>query len=421
MAKTRPVLHHDAGVSLYGPTPSYSRFRLVWSDPLTGTRPNRSYHDRVSAEAAFNQTVEYVKGARTVVPPLATTRRRSAPTVDQLFDEVQKRWRQKNRNARYIEKRTGLYRTWMQPTCGSLTVLDWGSSDEHCLAVLAAAREAGRSAATIQNIGALLRLMVTTAHARRLLPRTLDPMDDVLYVAGRVADDEAAQYIPPSDRPTTEMVASLAAEFARRGDMDGLPWLPLMVYVAAFGGLRLGELTALRASDVETDDEVGVALTVKRAWSYTVEAGFELKPPKNGRRRRVLLPASLRASLVQRAEEVTAAVGGDGLLFPGPKGPGAVFTEGELRRVFERCARDAGWACRPDGRTPKGQVTRGRPVIPWRNLRHHAATWLHDVAEFDWADVSRTLGHASVAFTQARYVRPGADAERRNVARLASL
>lgn len=421
MAKTRPLRHDDAGVALYGPTSGYTRYRLVWDDPLTGTRPNRSYHDRASADAAFDQTVEYVKGARTVVPVEAKASRRSAPTVDVLFAEVQKRWQQKNRNARYIEKRSGLYRTWVQPTCGSLTLLDWGSSDEHCLAVLAAARAAGRSAATIQNIGALLRLMVSTAHARKLLPKTLDPMEGVDYVAGRVADDEAAHYVPPSDRPTTEMVTALAAEFARRGEKDGRPWLPLMVHVAAFGGLRLGELTALRASDVEADAEVGVAVMVQRAWSCTVQHGFELKPPKNGRRRRVLLPASLRAALVERAQAVTDTVGADGLLFPGPKGADSVFTEGELRRVFERCARDAGWACRANGRTPKGQVTRGRPLIPWRNLRHHAATWLHDVAEFDWADVSRTLGHASVAFTQARYVRPGADAERRNVARLASL
>lgn len=421
MAKTRPLLHHDVGVSLYGPTASYNRFRLVWTDPLTATRPNRSYHDRVSAEAAFNQTVEYVKGARTVVPSQTAAGRRLVPTVDLLFEEVQKRWRQNNRNARYIEKRTGLYRTWVQPTCGSLTVLDWASSDDHCLAVLAAARGAGRSAPTIQNIGALLRLMVTTAHARKLLPKSLDPMEGVAYVAGRVADDEAAHYVPPSDRPTTEMVTALADEFARRGAKEGRPWLPLMVQVAAFGGLRLGELTALRASDVETDDEGSVAVVVQRAWSYTVKGGFVSKTPKNGRRRRVLLPASLRSALVERAKAVSGEVGADGLLFPGPKGPEAVFTEGELRRVFERCARDAGWECRASGRTPKGQVTRGRPVIPWRNLRHHAATWLHDIAEFDWADVSRTLGHASVAFTQARYVRPGADAERRNVARLASL
>lgn len=420
MTKSRPILHHDAGISLYAPTPTYGRFRLVWSDPLTGTRPNRSYHDRVSAEAAFEQTVEYVKGALTVAPSGSATTKRAAATVDVLFAEVEKRWQQKDRNARYMEKRAGLYRTWVKPTCGHLSVLDWGSSDERCLAVLAAARAAGRSPATIQSIGALLRLMVTTAHARKLLPKTLDPMDGVEYVAGRVADDEAANYVPPSDRPTTEMVGALTAEFVRRGDKDGRWWLGLMVQVAAFGGLRLGELTALRASDIETDGEY-VAATVKWAWSYSKAGGFERKPPKNGRRRRVLLPSSLRASLLARAAEVVKTTGPNGLMFPGPKGPKDVFTEGKLRRVFERCARDAGWECAPDGRTPKGQVTRGRPLIPWMNLRHHAATWLHDVAEFDWADVSRTLGHASVSFTQARYVRPGADAERRNVARLASL
>ncbi len=420
MAKTRPIAHHDCGVSLYAPTAKVAAFRLVWSDPLSGTRPNRKFHDRLSADAAFEQTVQYVKGARSIAGSPGCRRRGSVVTVDDVFVEVQKRWDQKQRSTRYIEVRSSLYRNWVRPTFGHLAVLDWGATDDFCLSVLAEARRAGRSAGTIQNIGSLMRHVVTVAHARKMLPRTMDPMEGVEYAVGRVADDEAAVYVPPSDRPTTDMVHSLAAAFERRGASDGRWWLFLMVLVAAFGGLRLGELTALRAEDVDTDDEM-LAVRVQRAWGVSRSKGYELKPPKNGRRRRVLLPASLKAPLLQRAAEVTATQGPQGLLFPGPKGPDEVFTEGELRRVFERCAREAGWACRPDHRTPKGQLVKGRPLIPWRNLRHHAATWLHDVAEFDWVDVSRTLGHASVAFTQARYVRPGADAELRNVARLASL
>jgi integrase len=416
MTKTRPILHHDGGVSLYAPTPTFASYRLVWRDPFTGGRPNRRFGDRASAEAAFEQAVAYVRGAASVTQKKG--RRSGPPTVDELFTAVEERWRLKGRKARYIEKRQGVYRTWIRPTCGSLTVLDWGSTDEHCLRVIAAARNAGRADATIQNIGALLRLLVSTAWARKMLPGTTDPMRGVEYVAGRSADDEAAVYVPPTARPTTTMVQSLTTAFDERGAADGRAWLGLMVPVAAFGGLRLGELTALRVSSYDAEKN---ALVVSEAWGYSVASGAKRQTPKNGRRRTVHLPWSISEAMRKRVAEVEADQGDDGLLFPGPKGATHPFTEGELRRVFERCARSAGWACEADGRTPKGQVRKGRPVIPWRNLRHHAAVWLHETAGYDWADVSRTLGHHSVAFTQARYVRPSVEAEQRNLTAMRSL
>lgn len=270
--RVRPVARHDCGVALYAPTTKVKSHRVVWTDPFSGQRSNRRYATRELADEAFEATVAYVKAARAKVGPVKVTRG-GPPTVDDLFAAVEQRWKQKNVTARYIEKRRGIYLTWIQPLVGSMAVHEWGSTDQHCLAVLAAARVRGCSPSTVQNIGSLLRLMVTVAHKSGLLPRTMQPMDDVDYVAARGADDEAA----------------------------------------------------------------------------------------------------------------------------------------------------AGWACHPDSVSPKGKTQKGRPVIPWRNLRHHAATWLHEVAGFEWVDVSRTLGHASVAFTQARYVRPSSDAEIRNRAALADL
>ncbi|KAA0233332.1 MAG: hypothetical protein JJLCMIEE_00389 [Acidimicrobiales bacterium] len=415
--RARPVARHDCGVALYAPTTKVKSHRVVWTDPFSGQRSNRRYATRELADEAFEATVAYVKAARAKVGPVKVTRG-GPPTVDDLFAAVEQRWKQKNVTARYIEKRRGIYGTWIQPVVGAMAVHEWGSTDQHCIAVLAAARAAGRRPATVQNIGSLLRLMVTVAHRSGLLPRTMQPMDDVDYVAARAADDEAAVYIPPSERPTTEMVEALAEAFDARGRRGRRPWLGQMVRVAGYGGLRLGELTALRAVDVD-EDRHGVM--VATAWSYSKSKGYELKAPKNGRRRFVLLPRSVFVAVLERAKAVEADEGEAGLLYPGPKGPNRPFTEGELRRVFGSAARKAGWACHPDSVSPKGKTQKGRPVIPWRNLRHHAATWLHEVAEFEWVDVSRLLGHASVAFTQARYVRPASDAEDRNRAVLADL
>ncbi len=43
-------------------------------------------------------------------------------------------------------------------------------------------------------------------------------------------------------------------------------------------------------------------------------------------------------------------------------------------------------------------------MVPYMNLRHHAATWMNEKG-VEWDAVSRELGHATVGFTHARYVR----------------
>jgi integrase len=84
----------------------------------------------------------------------------------------------------------------------------------------------------------------------------------------------------------------------------------------------------------------------------------------------------------------------------------------------------AGWETvevRHATQSQSGLVPERRPRHTNYSLRHHAAVWMHEVAGFDWTDVSRALGHHSVAFTYAVYVRSGADADERNRGRLGSL
>ncbi|HET9060573.1 MAG TPA: hypothetical protein VFN61_11675 [Acidimicrobiales bacterium] len=83
-------------------------------------------------------------------------------------------------------------------------------------------------------------------------------------------------------------------------------------------------------------------LEVRASWVYVREAAPELRLPRNGKKRTVLVPASLWEGLKARAADVEASLGPGGLLFPGPKGPEHPWTDGEFRRVFTAAARDAG-------------------------------------------------------------------------------
>lgn len=416
-ARRKPVASHDCGVSLYAPTDKFPSYRLVWTDPFSGERCQRRYPTREVADEWFASTVDYVK-AGVAAQPSTVGARSGVKTVADLFEELDARWDRESRSDTYRESRAGIFRTWIEPVVGHLSVTEWGADEEVCDKILDAARAAGRRPATIQNVGALLRVLVSTAHKKKWLPRSMNPMADVSYVAPKEAEDESQDYVPPSERPTTAMVEALATVLAAVGAVSGRAWLGLMARVAGYGGLRLGELTSLRPMDVD-EDRHGVR--VDWAWSYSKRKGAQRKRPKNGRRRFVLLPGSVMRPLVEHARRVAEEHGDGALLFPSRHGHDLPLLERELRPLFKSAARKAGWACRPDKKEEGKHLQRGAPLIPWRNLRHHAATWMHEVAEYEWVDVSRALGHASVAFTQAKYVRPSAEAERRNCAKVRDL
>lgn len=295
-----------------------------------------------------------------------------------------------------------------------------GATDEHCREVIARAVDAGRAPATIQNIGALLASLANHGHRRRWLPPSARPMEGVEYTA-KAIERNTELWVPPSARPTTAMVDALVVALDEAGIERGLPWLGQMARVAAFAGTRLGEQTALQPHHYD----VGLnQFMINQTWRKADDGGLELSRPKNGRPRRIDLPGSLRDEVARRAAEVRALIASGvhgALMYPGPKGPDRPLTESEFRRVFIAAARQAGWAMVGDHATKTGLLRGGRPAVPYRNLRHHAAMWMREVAGFEWADVSRALGHHSVVFTISRYVRPDADAEERNRRRLEKL
>jgi integrase len=88
------------------------------------------------------------------------------------------------------------------------------------------------------------------------------------------------------------------------------------VLVAAFCGLRLGEMLALRGRHVNGD-----VLTVSEQVQYVRGQGNIVVTPKWGSSRKVLVPAKAgRWNLAEWLAKRAKQVGPDGLLFPAPNG-----------------------------------------------------------------------------------------------------
>jgi integrase len=173
-------------------------------------------------------------------------------------------------------------------------------------------------------------------------------------------------------RETSTRAASAEETAARAGEdaQDGE-----LVRVAAYAGLRRGELVALRWRDV---DFVGRKLIVRRA----VSGDVEVNSTKSRRARQVPLPDQAAAALdrLSRRDEFTSP---DDYVFANRLG--RRLDASALRRRFER-ARDAA----------------GLEPLRFHDLRHTYGSLLV-AGGVDLASVKAAMGHSQIATTE-RYL-----------------
>lgn len=162
-------------------------------------------------------------------------------------------------------------------------------------------------------------------------------------------------------------------EIAARAREDGQD--AELVRVAAYGGLRRGELVALRWRDIEF---AGRKIIVRRALS----GDTELRSTKSRRAREVPLPDQAAAALdrLSRRDEFT---GPDDYVFPNRFG--RRLDPSALRRRFER-ARDAA----------------GLEPLRFHDLRHTYGSLLV-AGGIDLASVKAAMGHSRITTTE-RYL-----------------
>lgn len=163
-----------------------------------------------------------------------------------------------------------------------------------------------------------------------------------------------------------------------------------LVYTAAYGGLRAGELAALHKGSLELG-ELGGSITVKSAASE-VRGVLTFGPTKSGSVRAVPIPRFLSIML---ADHLKA--------FPSPDG--FVFTAGEggpirHRNFYRRHFRPAVEKAR------ELAVKENREAIPealrFHDLRHTCAAILIANGRH-MEEVKEHLGHSSIRVTSDRY------------------
>jgi integrase len=198
----------------------------------------------------------------------------------------------------------------------------------------------------------LVRTICTTAVADRLLPA------NPCIIPGAGQAKRASKTEPASLAELEALVEAMPERYRP------------MTLLAAWCGLRFGELTELRGKDIDTRKGV---IKVRRAVVW-IDGSAVVQTPKSGAGvRDVAIPPHLLPAL--REHIIASGAGKDGLLFPAASG-GHLPTS-SLYRVFWR-ARDLA----------------GRPDLRWHDLRHTGAVLAASTGA-TLAELMARLGHST--------------------------
>jgi integrase len=304
--------------------------------------PPVGYLNRSLAERWLSATLEQIRVRTT--PPLAGTRASFRAAADEWLRYVEY---DRGRKATTVRGYRILLEVHLLPEFGEQLLTDVTTEQIERWAWSV-------DCATSTRLKLIVCLSGIYHRARRVWGITYDPVDEV-----------ERPYVRPSfDIDVYSPGEVLALVAAAASEKDAALFL-----TAAFTGLRLGELVALRWRDVDLERRVA---RVRATWS-----GTELSIPKAGKVRSVPL-----APQVVRALADLAAPDQDALVFAGEGG--WYLDRSALRRRYR-----------------KAQIAAGLPRLRFHDLRHTFATTM--IARTSVRRVQEWMGHSDLHSTM-RYL-----------------
>jgi integrase len=208
-----------------------------------------------------------------------------------------------------------------------------------------------------------LRAICSTAYRDGLIPRNPVPSELCRTKTG-------LRHRPPNTQELSDLIDVIEPRFK------------LAVFLAAFGGLRIGEWRALRRRDLTRDGD-RYQVTVQRQ-ALNVEGQWHIKEPKSESGiRNSALPAWLTEEITNHLKNYVGR-SRDALLFPASNG--SEFVDTEWKNAWNTARRKVGIF---------GEV-RGH------DLRHYYATTLAK-AGTSAPNLQSALGHSSIAMSM-KYV-----------------
>jgi integrase len=380
------VIELEYGITVYPAREEPGRWRAVWYENGQRQQCEAASEEKLAARLA-KVTERLAAGAPNM-------RRPGAALIAWYLDPdrlpVGERWSRKHA---HTQRR--LCERFAAPVIGPVACQDITAG--HMQKIVNAAPTAGEGDRVHRMISALVSAGLESGYLAnpRLAKVHWQPGDRPLPATRVSTAGESGLWVDPAEIPSDSDIARLGRALAagRHGERD-----ELMANVAAYSGLRWGELTTLTIGQVDTGSRV---ITVDRK-VVEVAGHLYVEAPKNRKFRRTIYPRRTPAGypLSERlAARIEAARAGQdagtnplGLIFPSPAGKHWRSSNFQ-RNVLKRAYLAAGWRDGDGG----GRWT-------WHSLRHVFCTTALFTWKLDPTDVSRMAGHASYRITLDMYV-----------------
>lgn len=281
-----------------------------------------------------------------------------------------------NRNGEHLRPRTRseyerLMRTALEPLAGerlsSITpavVREWYST----------LIKRGTKTTAARAYGLLKSIMATAVEDGRT------PSNPCTVRGGHMAST-GKRVEPPTTIELEKIVASLPDRYKTAA------------LLAAWTGVRFGELTELRRRDLTVlEDGATIIVNVSRAVTHVTGTGYVVGPTKTAAGvRAIVVPPHINPHVLDHLERHVAA-DAEALLFPAADGVTHLAQSTLVKAYYP--AREAA----------------GRPDLPWHALRHYGATRAA-LAGATLRELQERLGHATVAAAMRYQHTAGRDAE----------